>query len=101
MKSLRFDDLSIVVKMALRPAFAVIVLAAVSAGGFYTQQLQGRALDRVVQHDMSTSLKLAGISKRITAAHLQIYQLLTEKAQNAASASSPAKGQALLGEVDA
>ena len=62
MKSLRFADLSLVVKMALAPAFAVIVLAAVSAGGFYTQQLQGRALDRVVQHDMSATLKLAAIS---------------------------------------
>ena len=101
MKSLRFADLSIVVKMALAPAFAVVVLAAVSAGGFYAQQLQGHALDRVVQHDMSTSLKLAAISKRITAAHLQIYQLLTEKAQNPASTGSPEKVQALLGEVDA
>ena len=101
MKSLRFADLSLVVKMALAPAFAVIVLAAVSAGGFYTQQLQGRALDHVVQHDMSVSLKLAAISKRITAAHLQIYRLLTEKAQNPASAGSPEKVQALLGEVDA
>ncbi|HKT54272.1 MAG TPA: methyl-accepting chemotaxis protein, partial [Caulobacteraceae bacterium] len=100
MKSLRFADLSIMVKMALAPAFAVIVLAAVSAGGFYSQQLQGHALDRVVQHDMSVSLKLAAISKRITAAHLQIYQLLTEKAQNAASSGSPEKVQALLGEVD-
>ena len=101
MKSLRFADLSLVVKMALAPAFAVIVLAAVSAGGFYTQQLQGRALDHVVQHDMSVSLKLASISKRITAAHLQIYRLLTEKAQNPTSAGSPEKVQALLGEVDA
>jgi methyl-accepting chemotaxis protein len=102
MKSLRFADLSLVVKMALAPAFAVIVLVAVSAGGFYTQQLQGKALDRVVQHDMTTSLKLAGISKRITAAHLQIYQLLTAQAQNpaGAAAGSAEKVQTLLGEVD-
>ena len=103
MKSLRFADLSLVVKMALAPAFAVIVLAAVSAGGFYTQQLQGKALDQVVEHDMSTSLQLAAISKRITAAHLQIYQLLTAQAQNpaAGAAGSAEKVQALLGEVDA
>ena len=97
MKSLRFADLSLVVKMALAPAFAVIVLAAVSAGGFYTQQLQGRALDRVVQRDMSASLNLAAISKRITAAHLQIYQLLTQQAQSTggAAAGSAEKVQAL------
>jgi methyl-accepting chemotaxis protein len=103
MKSLRFADLSLVVKMALAPAFAAIVLAAVSAGGFYTQQLQGRALDRVVQEDMKTSLQLAAVSKRITAAHLQIYQLLTQQAQNpaGAAAGSAEKVQVLLGEVDA
>ncbi|CAN7465698.1 methyl-accepting chemotaxis protein [Phenylobacterium sp. LjRoot225] len=103
MKSLRFADLSLVVKMALAPAFAIVVLAAVSAGGFYTQQLQGKALDHVVQHDMSTSLKLATVSKRITAAHLQIYQLLTAQAQNPAGGAegSAEKVQALLGEVDA
>jgi methyl-accepting chemotaxis protein len=103
MKSLRFADLSLVVKMALAPAFAVVVLAAVSAGGFYTQQLQGKALDHVVQHDMTVSLKLAAISKRITAAHLQIYQLLTAQAQNPATGATgaAAKVQVLLGEVDA
>ncbi len=102
MKSLRFADLSLMVKMALAPAFAVIVLAGVSAGGFYAQQLQGRALDHVVQHDMSVSLQLAAISKRITAAHLQIYQLLTDQAQHpgGAATGAAAKMQALLAEVD-
>jgi methyl-accepting chemotaxis protein len=103
MRSLRFADLSLVVKMALAPAFAICVLAAVTAGGFYTQQLQGNALDKVVRQDMTLSLKLAAISKRITAAHLKIYQLLTTQAQNptGGAEASTAKVQALLGEVDA
>ena len=102
MKLLRFADLPLVVKMALAPAFAVVVLAAVSLGGFYTQQLQGKALDRVVEHDMSVSLKLAAISKRITAAHLQIFQLLTQQAQDPDRAAGVAgeRVKALLAEID-
>ena len=67
----RFSDLSLVVKMAIAPAFAVLVLALVSAGVFVSQQQQAQALDRVVNRDMQVSLELAAVSKRITAAHLQ------------------------------
>jgi methyl-accepting chemotaxis protein len=100
MKRLRFADLSLVVKMAIAPAFAVLVLAVVSAGVFASQQQQARTLDRVVSHDMSVSLELAAVSKRITAAHLQIYQLLTNQAGGAAG-DQTAKLQALMAEVDA
>jgi methyl-accepting chemotaxis protein len=101
MKSLRFADLSLVVKMALAPAFAVVVLAVVAAGAFVSQQAQTQAIDRIVQHDMAASLKLAAVSERITAAHLQIYQLLTNQAGGMAASDAPAKLQALMAEVDA
>ena len=38
----RFSDLSLVVKMAIAPAFAVLVLALVSAGVFVSQQQQAQ-----------------------------------------------------------
>src|ERR1700751_788571 len=101
MKSLRFADLSIIVKMAVAPSFAVVVLAVVSGGAFFSQQQQAKALDHVVQHDMIVSTQLAEITKGITAGHLEIYQLLTEEA---AAGTAPA-GQAdkvkdLLARVD-
>lgn len=101
MKSLRFADLSLVVKMALAPAFAVLVLAIVAGGAFVSQQAQTQAIDQIVQKDMKVSLKLANVSERITGAHLQIYQLLTNQAGGLAAADAPAKLTALMGEVDA
>ncbi|WP_374467786.1 methyl-accepting chemotaxis protein [Phenylobacterium sp.] len=103
MKMPRFVDLSLVVKMAFAPAFAVVVLALVSGGAFYSQQQQSQALDRIVQHDMAVSLRVAALSNRITAAHLQIYQAMTNQAGAVVGGPSdaPAKLQALMGDVDA
>jgi methyl-accepting chemotaxis protein len=102
MKSLRYADLSIIVKMALAPAFAVIVLAIVSGGAFFNQQQQARVLDHVVQHDMAVSTRLAAVTKRVTAAHLAIYELLTDEASvGAAPADQAGKVKDLLAEVDA
>jgi methyl-accepting chemotaxis protein len=100
MKSLRFADLSITLKMALAPAFAIIVLVLVASGAFFSQQQQARALDHVVRSDMAVSLKLAAITKRITAAHLQIYELLTETASAAAPTDQSAKVHDVLAQVD-
>ncbi|MDB5445159.1 MAG: methyl-accepting chemotaxis protein McpA [Phenylobacterium sp.] len=101
MKSLRFADLSMVVKMAVAPAFAVVVLALVAGGAYFGQQQQAKVLDHVVQHDMAVSLKLAAIAKRITAAHLAIYELLTEEASAGTAATDvDSKVKAMLAEVD-
>ncbi|HEY8615210.1 methyl-accepting chemotaxis protein [Phenylobacterium sp.] len=103
MKMLRFTDLSLVVKMAIAPVVAVVVLALVSGGAFYSQQQQAKALDKIVQHDMAVSLRVAALSNRITSAHLQIYQAMTSQAGAVAGGPSdaPAKLQALMGDVDA
>jgi methyl-accepting chemotaxis protein len=100
MRKFRFADLSLVVKMAIAPAFAVLVLALVSAGVFVSQKAQTAAVNRIVEHDMQVSLKLAAVSKRITAAHLQVYQVLTAQAAGA-GVDPTAKLQALTGEVTA
>ncbi|WP_334160659.1 methyl-accepting chemotaxis protein [Phenylobacterium sp.] len=102
MKMLRFTDLSLVVKMAVAPAVAVVVLALVSGGAFYSQQQQAQTLDQIVEHDMATSLQVAALSTRITAAHLKIYQAMTSQAGAVAGGPSdaPEKLQAMMGEVD-
>jgi methyl-accepting chemotaxis protein len=101
MKSLRFADLSIIVKMAVAPAFAIVVLAIVSGGAFFSQQQQAKALDHVVQHDMEVSTTLGAITKRITAAHLDIYELLAqEAAAGAAPPDQAEKVKELLARVD-
>ncbi|MDP2213533.1 methyl-accepting chemotaxis protein [Phenylobacterium sp.] len=104
MKSLRFADLSLVVKMALAPLFAVVMLAVITGGAFISQQQQAQALDRIVNEDMQAGLELAAVSRRVAVAHLNIYQLLTRQAGAAdpfAAPDSSAELVELVGEVDA
>jgi methyl-accepting chemotaxis protein len=99
MKTLRYADLSLVVKMAIAPVFAVLVLALAAAAVFASQKAQTRAMDRVVEHDMQVGLQLAAVSNHITATHLQVYQVLTTQAA-ASAGDQTAKLQALTGEVN-
>jgi methyl-accepting chemotaxis protein len=99
MKTLRLADLSLVVKMAFAPAFAVVMLALVAGGAMWSQQQQSKAIDQIVQKDMAVSLTLAHISKQITAVHGELYLLLTHQA--ATPGTDPnAKLQALMAQVD-
>jgi methyl-accepting chemotaxis protein len=100
MTRVRLADLSLVVKMAFAPAFAVLMLALVAAGTFWSQAEQGKAVDRIVHQDMAVSLDLARISKRITAAHGSLYLVMTNHAA-APTVDSTAKLQALMSDVDA
>jgi methyl-accepting chemotaxis protein len=102
MKMLRFVDLSLVVKMAVAPAVAVVVLALVSGGAYFSQHQQAQALDQIVKHDMATTTKVAALSNRITEAHLKIYQAMTSQAGAVAGGptDAPEKLMALTGEVD-
>ena len=101
MKSFRLDDLSLVVKMAIAPAFAVIMLALVAGAAVVSQDQQSKAMDRIVQQDMTVSLDLAHISKEITAVHGDMYLLMTNQASNTDVAGIPAKLQALGAHADA
>jgi methyl-accepting chemotaxis protein len=99
MKSFRFADLSLVVKMALAPGFAVVMLAVIAGGAFWSQHQQTQAMNRIVDQDMSNSLELGRISKRITAVNGQLYQVLTHRAATP-TADVTAALQGLLTEVD-
>ncbi|MBR7617979.1 methyl-accepting chemotaxis protein [Phenylobacterium sp. 20VBR1] len=99
MKTFRLADLSLVVKMAFAPAFAVLMLALVAGGAVWSQQQQSRAIDRIVSQDMAVSLDLARISKRITAVHGDLYLLMTHTA--ATPGTDPtAQLQKLMTDVD-
>ncbi|HPA37514.1 MAG TPA: methyl-accepting chemotaxis protein [Phenylobacterium sp.] len=101
MKSFRLADLSLVVKMAVAPAFAVLMLALVAGGAVVSQQQQTKAIDRIVEQDMATSLELARISKQITAIHGDLYLLMTNQAAGSDLAAIPEKLNALMAEADA
>ncbi|WP_297509436.1 methyl-accepting chemotaxis protein [uncultured Caulobacter sp.] len=102
MTKLKIANLPLVVKMAVAPAFAVIMLTLVAAGAFWTQTQQTVLLRHVVEQDMTTSSRLLLASKRIAAAHGTLYQVLTRQAAAGAAGAtgSDAKLKALIGEVD-
>jgi len=100
MQPIRLNDLSLVVKMALAPVFAVVMLALVSVGAFWSQGQQTRAIGRIVDHNMAVSLDLARISKEITAIHGSLYLLMTHHAATPSS-DETSKLQALMAQVDA
>ena len=99
MKTFRLADLSLVVKMAFAPAFAVLMLALVAGGAVWSQQQQSRAIERIVAEDMAVSLDLARIAKRITAVHGDLYLLMTHTAATPGM-DSTAQLQKLMADVD-
>ncbi|CAN5519331.1 methyl-accepting chemotaxis protein [soil metagenome] len=99
MKTFRLADLSLVVKMAFAPAFAVLMLALVAGGAVWSQQQQSKAIDRIVSQDMAVSLDLARISKRITAVHGDLYLLMTHTAATPGT-DATAQLQKLMADVD-
>ena len=100
MKTFRLADLSLVVKMAFAPAFAVLMLALVAGGALWSQQQQTKAIDRIVSEDMAISLDLARISKRITSVHGDLYLLMTHTAATPGT-DATAQLQKLMSDVDA
>ncbi|WP_421933667.1 HAMP domain-containing methyl-accepting chemotaxis protein [Phenylobacterium sp.] len=100
MKTFRLADLSLVVKMAFAPAFAVLMLALVAGGALWSQQQQTKAIDRIVSEDMAVSLDLARISKRITSVHGELYLLMTHTAATPGT-DATAQLQKLMADVDA
>ena len=100
MKRFRFDDLSFMVKVGLAPAFALVMLAVLSAGAVFIQRSQMHELDQVVQVQMPAATRIQKISERITGVHGQLYLLLTHAAAQIDAGKIPAEGKALLAEVD-
>ena len=79
MRALRLDDMPLIVKIAFAPVFALVMLALIAGGSIMVLRGQTATLNRVVSQDMPDSLRLVDISQRITAAHGELYVLLTHQ----------------------
>src|SRR5262245_29525724 len=79
-KSLRFQDWPLIVKIGLAPTFALVMLAGLAVGAIVIQKQQTGDLHRVVSQDMPNSLRMQKVSERITKVHGDLYFLLTHQA---------------------
>lgn len=70
----------LVVKIAFAPMVALVMLACLSAGSVISQRHDSRELMQVVDLQMANTLQMQQIAQRITAAHGQLYLLLTHQA---------------------
>jgi methyl-accepting chemotaxis protein len=100
MKGLRLSDAPMIVKIGFAPAIALLMFAVVVTGSIMSQTSESRELKQVVQVDMPASLRMQEISRRIAAAHGQLYVLLTHQAGAIDKDKIDAQMKALLGEFD-
>jgi methyl-accepting chemotaxis protein len=101
MKGLRLSDVPMIIKIGFAPAIALLALALVVAGGTISQKSESNELKHVVQVDMPASLRMQEISRRIAAAHGQLYVLLTHQAASIDKDKIDNQMKALLTEFDA
>jgi len=101
MKGLRLSDVPMIVKIGFAPAIALLMFAVVVAGSIMSQSSESRELKQVVRVDMPASLRMQEISRRIAAAHGQLYVLLTHQAGSIDKDKIDAQMKALLEEFDA
>ncbi|HEY8615501.1 methyl-accepting chemotaxis protein [Phenylobacterium sp.] len=101
MKRLRLEDLPLIVKIGLAPAFAIVMLALMSAGSILLQRGQGAELHRVVSEDMPHSVRMQEISTRITEVHGTLYLLLAHQGAQIEPEKIAGQTADLLLEVDA
>jgi methyl-accepting chemotaxis protein len=101
MKGFRLSDVPMIVKIGFAPAIALVMFAVVVAGCIISQSGQTRELRQVVQVEMPASLRMQEISRRIAAAHGQLYVLLTHQAGSIDKDKIDGQMKALLAEFDA
>jgi methyl-accepting chemotaxis protein len=80
MKGFRLSDVPMIVKIGFAPAIALFMFVAMALGSIVVQQGSSRELKQVVQVDMPASMRLQEISRRIAAAHGQLYMIMTHQA---------------------
>ncbi len=101
MKGFRLSDVPMIVKIGFAPAIALLMFVAMAVGSIAVQQGSSRELRQVVQVDMPTSQKLQEISRRIAAAHGQLYLIMTHQAGGIDKGKVDGQMKALLSEFDA
>ena len=100
MKGLRLSDVPMIVKIGFAPAIALLMFAVVVAGSIMSQSSESQELKQVVRVDMPASLRMQEISRRIAAAHGQLY-VLTHQAGSIDKDKIDAQMKTLLDEFDA
>ena len=100
MKGLRLSDIPMIVKIGFAPALALVMFAVVLTGSIVSQSNESRELKQVVSSDMPTSMQMQDISKRIAAAHGQLYLLLTHQAGSIEKDKIDGQMKTLLAEFD-
>jgi methyl-accepting chemotaxis protein len=101
MRIFSLDDAPLAVKIGLAPVLALIAMALIAGGSLWINAQQTAALERVVHKDVPESLALANISQRITAAHGELYLLLTHQGATIDQDKIGARADALTGEIKA
>lgn len=100
MKGFRLSDVPMIVKIGFAPAIALLMFVAMAMGSIMVQQGSSRELKQVVQVDMPASQKLQDISRRIAAAHGQLYLIMTHQAGGIDKDKVDGQMKALLTEFD-
>ncbi|HEX4183632.1 MAG TPA: methyl-accepting chemotaxis protein, partial [Caulobacteraceae bacterium] len=90
-----------IIKIGFAPAIALLMFAVVVAGSIFSQTSESQELKQVVRTDMPASLRMQDISRRIAAAHGQLYVLLTHQAGSIDKDKIDGQMKALLNEFDA
>jgi len=98
--SRRLADVPLVIKMAFAPVVALVMLAVLASGMIVSQRHQTAALEQVVAKDMASSLALERTARRITAAHSELFTLMTHQAGNINTAAVAGGLKQLLGDID-
>ena len=101
MKGFRLSDVPMIVKIGFAPAIALLMFVAMAMGSIIVQQGSSRELKQVVQVDMPASQKLQEISRRIAAAHGQLYLIMTHQAGGIDKNKVDGQMKDLLTEFDA
>ncbi|MGA2709456.1 MAG: methyl-accepting chemotaxis protein [Steroidobacteraceae bacterium] len=101
MSKFRLADLPLVFKMGFAPVVALVMLAVLASGMIVNQRRQDAALERVVKSDMASSLALARIARRISAANGALFATMTHQAGGISADTAPAQIKSLLAEIDA
>ena len=100
MKGWRLSDVPMIIKIGFAPAIALLMFAVVVTGSIMSQSNESRELKQVVQSDMPTSMRMQEVSRRIAAAHGQLFVLLTHQAGSIDKDKIDSQMKALLAEFD-
>jgi methyl-accepting chemotaxis protein len=100
MQGFRLSDVPMIVKIGFAPALALLMFAAMALGSIVVQQGAASELKQVVRVDMPAAQRLQTVAQRITAAHGQLYMIMTHQAGGIDKDKIDGQMKALLTEFD-